>query len=146
MRFISELFTSDTDKATFLRGVAVMKISDRSIGDVESEFLSNVNAVLRASERLVSIAKEYVGNHTQAESIESVVFNNKEQVVSFILNAGRLAYTDGEFAPGEQNVLTAIAKLNHINEEELELLLAEIKKEYEFYVEREAVLKKILEG
>jgi len=144
MKHINEIFVTEDDKATFLRGMAVMKISDCKIADEESQHLSNANAVLRASEALVTVAKDYVGNHTQAETIESIVFADKLQIVCFLLEAGRLAYIDKEFAPAEEKVINAIAKRNGITEDELCSIKEEIKREYEFYLQRQVLLENLL--
>ena len=138
---ISTLFTTDDDKRTFLRGLATVKMSDNKIADEESQFLSNAEAVLRASENMVVVAKEYVGNHTVAECVQSVVFKNKLQVIYFLMEAGRVAYVDGDFAPAEQKVLYAIAERNGVSKETMQVLEAQINREHAFFVEEEALLE-----
>ena len=138
---ISTLFTTDDDKRTFLRGLATIKLSDGKVADEESQFLSNAEAVIHASERMVVIAKEYVGNHTLEECVQSIVFKNKLQVIYFLMEAGRAAYVDGDFAPNEQKVIYAIAERNGIDKATMQVIEAQINREHTFFVEEEELLK-----
>jgi len=144
MKHINEYFTTEDEKGALLRGLYLVESSDNKLSDQEGERLSNAVAVLRASDDMINRAKEYVGNHSFQENLKSITFSSKIQIIVFLLEAGRMAFLDGEYVPAEQKVNHSIAEYNKISPEIMEKLEAEILREHEFFLKQEELINTCL--
>jgi len=144
MKHINEYFTTEDEKGALLRGLYLVESSDNKLSDQEGERLSNAVAVLRASDDMINRAKEYVGNHSFQENLKSITFSSKIQIIVFLLEAGRMAFLDGEYVPAEQKVIHSIAEYNKISPEIMEKLEAEILREHEFFLKQEELINTCL--
>ncbi len=107
------------DKSNYYKGLLILVGKDRIVHQEERLLMLKLGEILDFDKRFCQAAIDNL-LHNKYLIDEPIIFSNGNIAMSFLLDAIRLAFIDGEIHPHELDWLNAIAQANSVEKEWLD--------------------------
>lgn len=127
MKYLDEVFITEAEKLTFLKGLMLLELIDGEVAEEE-------NIMINKRAQWLGIAPDSLNtllplNFSMPQEAKSITFNTKEQAVFFLLEAIKLGYRDEIYNEKEKALVYHIALLNEIDPDKVDQLEDQVTKE-----------------